>query len=206
MFKQRYDMVGKRFNKLTVIKYLYSDKYKNACWECKCDCGNKVIVNSHDLKSGHTKSCGCLQKQRASESRTKHNMCDSRIYHIWKGIKLRCYNPNNPAYKNYGGRGIIVCDEWLKDFKAFYNWALANGYNDDLTIDRIDVNGGYKPNNCRWITIQEQAKNRRSNHYITHNGKTQNISDWSKELGINRTTLTRKLKKGMSIKQITESS
>lgn len=108
-------------------------------------------------------------------------------------MKERCNNPNNPAYKNYGGRGIRICDEWLKDYKVFKKWAIENGYTDDLTIDRIDNNGNYEPNNCRWVSNKVQANNRRSNVLITYKGKTQNIKQWALELGINYKTLHRRL-------------
>lgn len=114
--------------------------------------------------------------------KTIHGMKKTRIYKSWERIKRRCNNPK--TYKNYGGRGIKVCDEWSKDFMAFYEWAMANGYRDDLTIDRIDVNGNYEPNNCRWVTMKEQENNRRNNHHITYNGETHTIAEWGDILNI----------------------
>ena len=118
----------------------------------------------------------------------KHNMHKTRLYGIWCNIKERCYNSNNNQYHNYGGRGIKVCDEW-QEFISFKEWALNNGYDDTLTLDRIDFNGGYEPNNCRWITIQAQQYNKRNNHLITYNGRTQTLTEWANERGIKRNTL-----------------
>lgn len=119
----------------------------------------------------------------------KHGLNETRIYKTWVRMKVRCYNQNHDRYKNYGGRGITVCDEWKNDFKKFYEWAMKNGYSDDLTIDRIDVNGNYEPSNCRWITNKEQCNNRRNNHFITYNGKTQTVSEWAEEIGLDYNTL-----------------
>lgn len=125
-------------------------------------------------------------------------MNDKRLYEIWKGMKRRCYDVKRKEYKNYGGRGIEVCDEWANNFSAFYTWALENGYNNALTIERNDVNGNYEPSNCRWATKKEQANNRRDNQFLTYNGKTQTIAQWAKELNINQNTLRNRIQKGWS--------
>ena len=187
------DLTGKRFNRLTVIKRVEL-KGKSTRWLCKCDCGNETIVTSEKLKSGHTKSCGCY----CHDLVRKHGKYGTRIYKIWQSMKARCNNTKTPYY---GGRGITVCDEWLNDFKAFYDWAMANGYRDDLTIDRINNDGNYEPSNCRWITMKEQANNTRSNHNITFNGETHSLSEWSRILGIHSHTLSNRIYRGWSIKR-----
>lgn len=180
------DLTGQKFGKLTVIKYLGLDKGKHSLWLCQCKCGKQTKVNTCHLKSGHTKSCGCLHKEVVSGKNCnfyKHGKTKTRQHNLWTGIIDRCYNTKNQDYYNYGGRGIGVCKEWLdkkEGFINFYNWAMENGYKDNLTIDRIDNNKNYEPNNCRWATVEDQAKNRRCNHLITYKGKTHNLKEWAK--------------------------
>lgn len=127
-----------------------------------------------------------------------HGLRNSRLYRIWTNIKTRCYNAKDPHYSRWGGRGIVMCDEWKDDFKSFYDWAMSNGYSDDLTIDRIDNDGNYEPSNCRWVTAKEQSKNKRNVRFITYNGKTQTIPEWTKELGLGKETIRERLKRGWS--------
>jgi hypothetical protein len=160
----RKDETGNRYGRLTVISFAGVSHDRKAMWECQCDCGKKTIVRGKDLRNGRTTSCGCLVIENLTVKKIAktHGLCDCRLHRIWTNIKTRCYNQNSPDYKYYGGRGIKMCNEWKEDFKAFYDWAMENGYSEDLTVDRIDTFGDYEPINCRWITIQEQQKNRRS--------------------------------------------
>lgn len=150
------DLTGQKFGKWTVNNYV-----GRSMWECVCDCGTVAKVESYSLRSGNSRSCGCLTKEIASKTHKKHGYTRTRLYRIYYKMKERCYRPSNDNYKYYGGLGVTICKEWLNDFKTFAEWALNNGYSENLTIDRIDCGGNYEPSNCRWITIQEQQKNRR---------------------------------------------
>lgn len=188
------DLTNKKFGRLTVIKRV-ENKGKETCWLCKCDCGNEKIIKAKNLKSGTTQSCGCLHKEKTQKINYKHGLRKTRLYNTWANMKKRCYNKNDKRYKNYGGRGIIMCDEWQNDFMSFYNWAINNGYKENLTIDRIDVNGNYEPNNCRWATIKIQANNTTTNHYITYNNETHTIAEWADILNINYAKLHARITK-----------
>ena len=180
-------MIGNKYNKLIVLERLDNDKFGNSKWLCKCECGNTVEVLGIHLRSGHTKSCGCLQKEKCRQiiHKPKHGMAKSRIYKIWNGMKNRT-NTNSLSkdtlYKNYSGRGIKVCDEWRNSFKNFAEWSLANGYTDNLTIERVNNDKDYEPYNCKWVDLGDQANNRRSNVKITYNNETHNLSEWCKRL------------------------
>lgn len=174
------DISNQRFGLLVAKSIDKEHSVSNIKWICQCDCGNTTIVNSSDLLSGHTKSCGCLKHKAYN---IKHGLRNERIYHIWRLMKDRCYNKNSHSYGNYGGRGITVCEEWKNDFKAFYDWAISNGYNKDLksfdcTLDRIDVNGNYEPSNCRWITIKEQSVNKSNTIRVSINGISKPLREW----------------------------
>lgn len=172
---------------------------------CKCDCNNiveKVVLRS--LLSGNTKSCGCLNKELRQQRNFKHGFktrdSHMRLYNTWSDMRRRCNNPNRKRAKSYYYKGIQVCDEW-NNFENFYEWAINNGYDDSLTLERIDNNLNYCPENCKWIPKSEQSKNRTSNHYITYNNETKTLTDWAETLGINRTTLSSRLRRGWSIEE-----
>lgn len=157
----RSKLIGKRFGKLTVVEYL------GGCWwRCLCECGNEKITTTNRLKTGVSVSCGCMTYERRRNASIKHGYINHRLYRLWSQAKQRCTNPNNDSYYNYGERGIQMCDEWANDFLAFYEWAIANGYNEKLSLDRIDNNQGYSPSNCRWVTAKEQCRNRRNNRKV----------------------------------------
>lgn len=200
------DFLGKRFGRLTVIskadpiKEGSSGRLRPAVL-CKCDCGNEKVVRIMCLKRGSCVSCGCLARDNASKRLLKHGMTHTRLFSIWDGMLDRCYHSYSIMYKNYGGRGISICDEWQKDFMNFYHWAIDNGYEDGLTIDRINTDGNYEPSNCRWATYKDQARNRRNNHFLTFNGETKTATEWAEITGIKLSTLLGRIDKGYSVEK-----
>jgi hypothetical protein len=177
------NLVGQRFGRLTVIVRVENGACNRTRWLCRCDCGSEVIVFGCGLKSGNTKSCGCYKHDRIIETKTTHGMKGTPLYGVWKDIKNRCYNANGKDYNLYGARGIRVCDRWLNSFENFYK-DMKEGYYKGLTIERVNTNCDYEPDNCKWATNTEQQNNKRNNHLITYNGKTQTMKQWADELGI----------------------
>lgn len=195
------NLVGMKFGRLTVMDR-ESPKIKKTkgLWICKCECGNVIKVNTNNLKSGNTTSCGCKRKETLSQLRTKHGESDARLYNVWLGMKKRCYNTKNVDYKNYGGRGITVCDEWKDSFVNFSQWAYENGYDKDAprgqcTIDRIDVDGCYEPENCRWVDRYIQMNNKRNNRILTYNGESHTLAEWCEIVNIPYSSLESRLDK-----------
>lgn len=191
------DLTNMNFGRLRVIG-LSHFSHGGAMWICQCSCGNKKVVRGSHLTAGDIKSCGCLRKEVLNK--TTHGSSYSRLYNIWASIKKRCENKNNKDFYRYGGRGIKLFSNWHQ-FESFRDWALTNGYNDNLTIDRIDTNKNYEPSNCRWVTAKDQAQNRRSNKFITFNGKTLCLSEWGRQLGINPNVIGQRLKRGWTIEK-----
>jgi hypothetical protein len=195
-------IIGKKFNKLTVLEYSHSKRTakrnSQAMFKCKCDCGNEVIVAGSNVRLEHTKSCGCYLPEWIKKTKTSHGQSNTRLYDIWQGIKRRCYNKNETVYKYYGGKGIIMNEKWL-DFTKFMEWATSNGYTDKLTIERNDVNGNYEPNNCRWVTMKEQAANTTRSHNLTAFGETKIIQYWADAIGTSTSVILARLRRGWNI-------
>ena len=191
--KLRIDLTGKRFGRLTVLNESSSRRTSGGhsvkMWECKCDCGNIVFVSTNALNRKNTMSCGCLRKELLKSKTLSHGLSKTKLYRVWSSIKDRCYRDGCKGYIDYGIRGIVMCDEWKNNFQAFYDWSISNGYAEGLTIERKNVNGNYCPENCCWIPKSEQPKNRRNSHFITYKGETKTLSEWSKELHIDRGTV-----------------
>lgn len=163
------DISGQRFGRLVAVERVGLDKKLNALWRCKCDCGGETIRTVSELHKRNNHSCGCLGKEHLKEmskNNITHGMTGTRLYGCYKGMMSRCYREKDVHYNAYGKRGIIVCDEWKNNAKAFVDWALSNGYTDDLTIERINVNGNYEPSNCTWVPMKDQYKNKQSNRQM----------------------------------------
>ena len=192
------DITGRRYGHLTVISYSHRGKRRNHFWNCICDCGKEACVNSAHLKNGTTKSCGCLRYEVAH---ARKKIKSHRLHTIWSSMKQRCNNPNNAKYKSYGGRGVKICEDWL-DFSNFFDWAINNGYSDNLSIDRIDVNGNYEPSNCRWVSNKIQARNKQNTVYLEYEGISKSISDWADEKGISHEVIKKRMSLGWTAEEI----
>ncbi len=194
------NITGNHYGRLIVIKRAANDKHNHKRWLCKCECGNETTVLENDLVTGKTRSCGCYYKDTRATSAKTHGGSKTRLFHIWASMKRRCTNENNPDYEYYGGRGITVCDEW-NDFEAFLKWANGNGYADTLSIDRIDVNKGYSPENCRWADAITQANNTRRNRMISYKGETKSMAMWAREYDLPQKLVRRRLENGWSVER-----
>ena len=184
------NLTGQRFNRLVVLGPTGKKKNGNYTWLCKCDCGEEVEVMGSRLTNGATQSCGCLNW----DNRNTHGMTNTPLHHVWSSAKRRCEKENHHAYKNYGARGIYMCDEWRENFLAFYDWARANGYQEGLSLDRINNDGPYSPENCRWATPKEQINNSRLARLFTIDDKTLCIKDWAEYCNIPYHVLLRQLR------------
>ena len=200
----RIDLTGNRYGLLTVLDYKET-RNGHTYWKCRCDCGKIHIAESYNLRSGHTQSCGCRVATIVSETQTRHGGRFTRLYRIWRNMRYRCNNPRTTNFERYGGRGISVCKEWdnTEDgFENFRDWALSHGYAENLTIDRINNDGNYEPENCKWSTELEQGGNKRNNINISLNGETHNAAEWSRRTGISAKCIRKRYKKGMNAEKI----
>lgn len=200
------DLTGQRFGRWTVLRYAGSHNGR-AFWECRCDCGKIRDVRGSDLRNGRSTSCGCFRTEATAREntirKTTHGMSRTRLYNTWANMKYRCSpSCSKHFYDLYYGRGIRVCPEWENDFEAFYRWAMAHGYRDELSIDRIDNDGNYEPSNCRWVTEEVQANNRSTSKFITYNGETLTEKQWAKKLNISYDTIRYNLSKGKTLEDI----
>lgn len=197
------NITGNRYGRLFVIEYLGRKDcgtYKSSVWKCKCDCGQTCEVSSNNLRMGKQVSCGCLNQENRRRANRTHGLSNNhRLFHIWMGIKARCFRKTDPAYRYYGARGIDMCEEWRISFQTFYDWSLSNGYRDDLTIDRYpNRDGNYDPSNCRWATWQEQAINKDSTTLVSAFGESKTTRQWVRDVRarVSDNTLRRRIRKG----------
>lgn len=206
----RADLTGKRFEHWFVESKapdkVLASGYHEIMWNCVCDCGNRKVVRGKSLRGGISTSCGCAQRKGVGDRARRHGGFGTRLYAVWDSMRRRCNNPNCKAYHNYGARGISICDEW-DDFAAFRDWAILSGYDESaergsFTLDRIDVNKGYSPDNCRWCDMRVQANNRRSSISLTYNGETHSLTEWADIIGVDYTTLWKRYRDGKPTEEI----
>lgn len=215
-YRNRYfeDLIGQRFGRLTVVAYIPPEKRtaRQYNWWCRCDCGNEIKANASKLKGGLQQSCGCLKRELQhtfiADKTRKYKHSNKRLYGVYQSMMNRCYDARNREYENYGGRGIEVCDEWRNNYDTFAEWAWNSGYDisakwGECTLDRKDVNKGYTPENCRWITNQEQQNNRRGNVLLEYNGEVHTMAEWSRLLGVTYSAISYHCRrKNRTIKQM----
>ena len=198
---QAVDLSGEKFGRLTVIERIGSTNNQKSLFLCKCECGNEVNVVGGNLKSGTSKSCGCLKMEKKKKPNSEIRR---KIKTVYYGMVSRCTNERNKQYKDYGGRGIKVCEEWILSSDAFVEWAIENGYNIGLSIDRIDNNEDYCPHNCRWVDYYAQANNTRKNHYVEYDNKKMTVSQFARTINANIRKVNYLVNKGYSTEQIYE--
>lgn len=197
-----YSIVGKQFGRLIVLGFDHMGKYGESYWLCECTCPkhNRLIVSRGSLTKHHTTSCGCYKSDLQRKLKTTHGDHKSRLHNIWGDMEQRCGNEKHTNYRLYGERGIDVCEEWSDNFETFRNWAVSNGYSDNLTLDRIDNDGNYCPDNCRWVDRYTQMNNTRKTRRITYNGETNSISEWARKFNVSYNLLYyRLIKNDMSL-------
>lgn len=187
------DLTGKRFGRIFVVSRSENNG-KKTMWNCLCDCGNKKKIYGKSLKDGLVVSCGCFHKEIIKTINKTHGDTGTKLHRAWQNMRARCYRKSSREYENYGGRGITVCEEWMESYENFKEWALSSGYDENLTLDREDVNGNYCPENCRWITNKEQQNNKRNNVLYEYNGQTKTLAQWSDEIGICYKTLQKRIR------------
>lgn len=190
------DITGQKFGRLTAIRYVGRSKGRQSLWEFRCDCGKTIIAQKHNVRNGHTKSCGCYNIELLSKRNRTHGETRTRLYNIWHDMVYRCYGEKHKSYPLYGGKGITVCDEWKDSFETFRDWSLQNGYADNLSIDRIDSTGNYEPSNCRWATDIEQANNTNRNRLCTIDGVTDTLANWCRKYNMPYVTASSRVLRG----------
>ena len=194
------DLSGRRFGRWYVIEFAGRDQHKQPLWRCRCDCGKDGIVYGLTLKNGRSQSCGCLHNEQVAQRATKHGGSKRTEYRVWMSMKNRCLYPSNPGYKDYGGRGITICQRWLDSFEAFLaDMGPRPEGSRKFSIERRDVNGNYEPGNCYWATWAQQSRNTRRNRLLTHNGITLPLTDWAAKIGVNQKALDSRLRLGWSV-------
>jgi hypothetical protein len=187
-----------KYGRLSIIEEAGQDKHRKRLVKCRCDCGTEVVVNFRSLITGNTKSCGCYHREVIEKVNVTHGMTYTPLYNTWRGMKERCLSSKNINYKNYGARGITVCEEWMP-FDGFMKWAQATGYKDGMTIERKDNNGNYEPDNCTWATMKEQNNHKRSNRVLSYNGRDLTVAQWSAETKISYRTILDRLNSGWTV-------
>lgn len=196
--------IGKKFGRLTILKIDHIEENGQTYVLCKCDCGKEKVIKWGSVSAGLIVSCGCRKTEVLKYGSITHGKTNTRLYSIWQNMRKRCYYSKYIEFENYGGRGISICDEWRNNFESFYKWAINNGYADNLSIDRINVNANYEPSNCRWADRKQQSRNTSVSHYLTYNGETKTLIEWAEEKGINYKKLWFRIKSNWSAEKALE--
>jgi len=194
-------IIGQTISLLTILKEVETPPNATRKVFCRCVCGIEKEMGYESLRMRKTKSCGCLKRNYLGDAKRTHGLSNTLLYQKWGGIKDRCFNSNAPNYKYYGGRGISICKDWETDYTAFHKWAMDNGYQKGLTIERIDFNGNYEPSNCKWATWKEQQNNTSRTRFVKYKGQTKSLMLWCEELDLEYGTIKARLKLGWSIEK-----